>query len=149
MIQDRIEDGIIIATFANAPMNTITRDTVKDLKRIIDRANTDDSVKGIVFTGAGKTFSAGFDLPMFLGFKDLKEVVAFFEEVEQIYIDLFMCRKPVVAAINGAAVAGGLITAMACDYRIAKNHPKITLGMTEIKIGLGLSIVQTEIMRWG
>jgi enoyl-CoA hydratase/carnithine racemase len=149
MLQDRIEDGIIIATFANAPMNTITRDTVKDLKRIVDMANTDDSVKGIVFTGAGKTFSAGFDLPMFLGFKDLKEVVTFFEEVEQIYIDLFMCKKPVVAAINGAAVAGGLITAMACDYRIAKNHPKIMLGMTEIKIGLGLSVVQTEIMRWG
>ena len=149
MIQDRIEDGIIIATFANAPMNTITRQSVQDLKKIVAKANTDDSVKGIVFTGAGKTFSAGFDLPMFLGFKDLKEVTDFFVEVEDIYIDLFMCKKPVVAAINGAAVAGGLITAMACDYRIAKNHPKIIIGMSEIKIGLGLSIVQTEIMRYG
>ncbi len=149
MLQEKIEDGIIIATFANAPMNTITGETVKDLKRIVDKANTDDAVKGIVFTGAGKSFSAGFDLPMFLGFKDLDEVVGFFNEVEQVYIDLFMCRKPVVAAINGAAVAGGLITAMACDYRVAKNHPKIMLGMTEIKIGLGLSIVQTEIMRYG
>jgi enoyl-CoA hydratase/carnithine racemase len=60
-----------------------------------------------------------------------------------------MCRKPVVSAMNGAAVAGGLILAMASDYRIIKNHPKIKIGMSEIKIGLGLSISQTEIMRFG
>jgi enoyl-CoA hydratase/carnithine racemase len=54
-----------------------------------------------------------------------------------------------VCAINGAAVAGGLIFSMASDYRIVKNHPKIKLGMPEIKMGLGLTPGQTEIMRFG
>ncbi|MEZ4579994.1 MAG: enoyl-CoA hydratase/isomerase family protein, partial [Desulfobacterales bacterium] len=45
--------------------------------------------------------------------------------------------------------AAGLIYSMAADYRIAKNHPKIKIGMTEIKIGLGLTIAQHEVMRFG
>ena len=149
MIQDRFEDNIIIATFENGKMNTITDETLKKLQELVKKANEDDSIKGIILTGAGRTFSAGFDLSMFLGFKDLKEIITFFEFGEEALIDLFMCKKPIVSAINGAAVAGGLITAMATDYRILKNHPKIMLGMSEIKIGLGLSIAQTEIMRWG
>ena len=148
MIQERIEDGIIIATFDNGKANTITLETLRQLKSVVAKANSDDSILGIVLTGEGRAFSSGFDLPMFLDFKDLDEVVEFFNEEEEILLDLFMCKKPVVSAINGAAVAGGLITAMASDYRIIKNHPKVVTGMSEIKIGLGLSIAQTEILRF-
>lgn len=148
-MQERIEDDVIIATFDHGKTNSITEETIHAIASIVERANTNDEIKGIILTGAGKTFSSGFDLPMFLGFKDLDAVVTFFKKVEDVYIELFMCPKPVVAALNGAAVAGGLITAMAADYRIIKNHPKIKVGMNEIKIGLGLSIVQTEIMRFG
>ncbi len=149
MIKQQVEDGILIGTFDNGKYNTITQETLKNLREIVDRADSDDSIKGIILTGEGRTFSSGFDLPMFMGFKNLDEVVAFFEKTEELYIDLFLCAKPVVSAMNGASIAGGLITAMATDYRIMKNHPKIRLGMSEIKIGLGLSIVQTEIMRFG
>ncbi len=149
MIKQQVEDGILIGTFDNGKYNTINQESLKNLREIVDRANSDDSIKGVILTGEGKTFSSGFDLPMFMGFKDLDEVVTFFEKTEGLYIDLFMCAKPVVSAMNGATVAAGLITAMATDYRIMKNHPKIRLGMSEIKIGLGLSIVQTEIMRFG
>ena len=67
-----------------------------------------------------------------MGFKDIKEVGDFFDEAEEILVGLFECHKPVVSAINGHAIAGGLIFAMASDYRIVKNHPKITIGMSEI-----------------
>jgi enoyl-CoA hydratase/carnithine racemase len=149
MLKQRIEDNIIIATFDDGITNTITEEVVNTLGEIVKNVNENNDIKGLVLTGAGKTFCSGFDLPMFLGFKDLKEVVTFFEKAEDIYIKLFMCNKPVVAALNGSMVAGGFITAMAADYRIVKNHPKIKLGMNEIKIGLGLSIVQTEIVRYG
>ncbi|TFH43392.1 MAG: enoyl-CoA hydratase/isomerase family protein [Chrysiogenales bacterium] len=149
MIQQKIEDNIIIASIDNGKTNSITEKAVDTLSEIVQNLNENDDVKGLVITGAGKTFSSGFDLPMFLGFKDLDEVITFFRKTEEIYINLFTCKKPVVAALNGAAVAGGFITAMAADYRIVKNHPKIKLGMNEIKIGLGLSIVQTEIVRFG
>ena len=149
MLKQRIEDNIIIATFDDGRTNTISEQVVNTLGEIISNVNDNSDVKGLVLTGAGKTFSSGFDLPMFLGFKDLSEVVAFFKKEEEILINLFMCRKPVVAAWNGAAVAGGFIFSMAADYRIVKNHPKIKVGMNEIKIGLGLSIVQTEVVRFG
>ncbi|HWR68028.1 MAG TPA: enoyl-CoA hydratase/isomerase family protein [Desulfomonilia bacterium] len=149
MLNERIEDGIIIATFENGKINSITLETLRKLRDIVKKANEDDAVKGIVLTGAGRIFCSGFDLPMFLGFKDVDEIVAFFHEEEEILLELFMCRKPVVSALNGAAVAGGLIFAMATDYRIVKNHPKITIGMSEIRLGLPLSLAQSGIMRFG
>lgn len=149
MLNVRSEEGIIIAEFDHGKVNSITGETLKKLREVVKSANEDDSIRGVVLTGAGRTFSGGFDLPMFLGFKTIEEIVAFFEEEEEILIELFMCRKPVVSAINGHAIAGGLIVAMASDYRIAKNHPKINLGMSEVKIGLPLSLAQAEIMRFG
>jgi enoyl-CoA hydratase/carnithine racemase len=149
MLNQRIEDNIIIATLDDGKTNTITEQVLATLSDIIKNVNENDEIKGLVLTGSGKTFSSGFDLPLFLGFKDLAEVIAFFEKEEEILINLFMCRKPVVAVWNGAAVAGGFIFSMAADYRIMKNHPKIRVGLNEIKIGLGLSIVQTEVVRFG
>ncbi|HOS97252.1 MAG TPA: enoyl-CoA hydratase/isomerase family protein [Deltaproteobacteria bacterium] len=149
MLNERIEEGIIIATFNNGKTNTITLEVLRKLREIVKKANEDDSVKGIILTGAGRIFCSGFDLPMFLGFKNVDEIVEFFHEEEEILLELFLCRKPVISAMNGAAVAGGLIFAMATDYRIVKNHPKITIGMSEIKIGLPLSMAQSGIMRFG
>ncbi len=149
MLNEKIEDGIIIATFENGKTNSLTLDMLRGLGAMVKRANEDDAIKGIILTGAGRTFCSGFDLPMFMGFKDIKEVGDFFDEVEEILVELFMCHKPVVSAINGHAIAGGLIFAMASDYRIVKNHPKITIGMSEIKLGLALTIAQSEIMRFG
>ncbi len=150
MIATRIEDGILVAEFCNGKYNSITLETLKQLREAVKKTNSDPTIKGIVLTGQGRVFSAGFDLPTFMGFKDLKEVTDFFENwAEPVFMEFFMCAKPTIAAINGAAMAGGLILATACDYRILKNHPKIQLGMTEIKIGLGLSVVQSEIMQFG
>jgi len=149
MLNTRNEEGIIIAEFDHGKVNSITRETLIKLRETVRTANEDKSIRGIILTGAGRTFSGGFDLPMFLGFKTLEEIVEFFDEEEEILVELFMCKKPVVSAINGHAIAGGLILAMASDYRIAKNHPKINLGMSEIKLGLPLSLAQAEVMRFG
>jgi enoyl-CoA hydratase/carnithine racemase len=119
------------------------------LREIVRQANEDYAVRGIILTGAGRTFCGGFDLPMFMGFKDLDEIKTFFAPAEEILLSVFECKKPVVSAINGHAIAGGLIFAMASDYRICLNHPKITIGMSEIKLGLALSLAQSMVMRFG
>src|SRR5208283_6188460 len=149
MLNERIEDGIIIATFEYGRTNSLNLEMLRTLRGMVKRANEDDAIKGIILTGVGRTFSSGFDMPMFMGFKDIKEVGDFFDEVELILVELFECRKPVVSALNGHAIAGGLIFAMASDYRIVKNHPKISIGMSEIKLGLGLTIAQSEVMQFG
>src|SRR4030042_1389907 len=57
--------------------------------------------------------------------------------------------NPVVGAVNGHATAAGMILVQACDYRLIKDHPKVKVGMTEIKLGMALTPCQGEIMRFG
>jgi enoyl-CoA hydratase/carnithine racemase len=149
MLKERIEDNIVIATFEKERTNSIDLDVLRKLKEIVEKVNNDDSLKGLILTGSGKLFSSGFDLPMFLSLKDVKEVTDFISEEDEILTELFMCKKPVVSAMNGSTIAAGLIFSMAADYRIVTNHPKIKINMSEIKLGLPLSIAQSEIMRFG
>lgn len=149
MLKKEIQDDIVIATLTDGASNAIDVDTLRRLKAVIDEVNTTDALKGLILTGEGRFFSSGFSLPMFMGFETAQEVISFFEEEEKILVDYFTCKKPVVCAMNGHSAAMGLILAMASDYRIVKNHPKIKLGMSEIKIGLGLSIAQSAVVRFG
>ena len=149
MIKKEIQDNIVIVTLSDGKTNAVTLEMINQLSEIIKEVNSDSSIKGLILTGEGKFFSSGFSLPMFLGFKNNDEVISFFNQEEQALVDFFTCDKPVVTAINGHCAAMGMILSMASDYRIIKNHPKIKMGMSEIKIGLSLSIAQTEVMRFG
>jgi len=149
MLKKEIQDNIVIAQLSDGASNAVDLETLRELKKIIDEVNGNDELKGLVLTGEGRFFSSGFSLPMFVGFKSDDEVVSFFDEEEAILVDYFTCKKPVICAINGHCAAMGMILSMASDYRIVKNHPKIKLGMSEIKIGLGLSIAQSAVVRFG
>jgi enoyl-CoA hydratase/carnithine racemase len=149
MLKKTMEDQIVIACLADGKTNAVTDKTLEQLSEIVADVNRDPGIKGLILTGEGRFFSSGFSLPMFVGFEDKAAVVSFFEKEEQVLLDYFTCKKPVVCAINGHCAAMGLILAMGSDYRVVKNHPKIKLGMSEIKIGLGLSIAQTAVMRFG
>jgi len=149
MIKERIEDNILIAVLTDGKTNSIDFETLKQIDACVEKVNNDDNIKGLVLTGEGKFFSSGFNLPMFLGFKDVDEAVDFFNQEEEMLVNYFMCKKPVVCAMNGHSAAAGMIFAMASDYRIVTNHPKVKLGMSEIKIGLPLTLAQSQIMRFG
>ncbi len=145
----KTEDGIVIFTFSNPKVNAINAGTLKGLDEALEKVNTDDSLKGLILTGAGRFFSGGFDLETFTTFKDSEEVINWFKYEEGVLVKLFSCKKPVIAAINGTTTAAGMICAMAADYRIAVDHPKIKVGMTEIKLGMSLSPAMGNIMRFG
>lgn len=149
MFLERIEDGVVIITLSNGPTNSMTLDGLRQIDCIVKKLNEDDSLKGLILTGDGKFFSSGFHLPDFIGFKSHEETIKWFEEEEEYLINFFTCKKPVISVINGHCAAAGLIWSFAADYRIAVNNPKIRLGMSEIKIGLALSIAQSKIVRFG
>ncbi len=149
MLETKIEDNIMVATLTNGKTNSITKQTLDSLKESVFKVNQDDNIKGIILTGQNRFFSSGFDLYTFMGFPKLEDAVQFIAYADEVFLDLFLCSKPVVCAMNGHAAAGGLILAMASDYRIIANHPKIKVGMSEIKIGVPLSVAQTAIMRFG
>jgi enoyl-CoA hydratase/carnithine racemase len=143
------DEGIIRFTFDNNGYNAISPEVLDGLREVVGCANADDGVKGILLTGQGRIFSSGYELGTFLSFRDTDECLAWSRAREAVMYDLFTCKKPVVAAINGHAMAAGLIVAMAADYRIAVNNPKIRIGMPEINIGIPLSNAEAEIMKFG
>ncbi|MEA1967438.1 MAG: enoyl-CoA hydratase/isomerase family protein [Thermodesulfobacteriota bacterium] len=149
MLETRIEDQILIANITNGKTNSITKESLDKLKQAIEKVKKDEAVKGLVLTGNGRFFSSGFDLYTFMGFEKLEQAVSFLKYADEVLLGLFLCPKPVVAAMNGHTAAGGLILAMASDYRIVTDHPKIKIGMSEIKIGVPLSVAQSAVMRFG
>jgi len=147
--ETRTEDGIIIFTFNNPKINSITAETLQGLEEAVDRLNADEALKGMVMTGTGRFFSGGFDLKTFTSFANGDEIIKWFKYEEEVLLKLFSCSKPVVSAINGGATAAGMIVAMAADYNIVINHPKVKVGMTEIKLGMSLAPAMGNIMRFG
>jgi 3-hydroxyacyl-CoA dehydrogenase / enoyl-CoA hydratase / 3-hydroxybutyryl-CoA epimerase len=145
------EDGIVVLTLddPNQSANTMNRAYIESMGATVDRLEAEkESVKGVVLTSAKKTFFAGGDL------NDLKAVTReqsaeFAEGIRVVKAQLRRLETlgvPVVAAINGAALGGGLEIALATHHRVIVDSPKAKLGFPEVKLGLlpgGGGVVRT------
>jgi enoyl-CoA hydratase len=115
-------------------LNAFSKEVVEEILHAIEDVRADETIRVVVLTGAGeKAFSAGADIKAMAGMTALKA-----RELslmgEKLCTSLENLEKPVVAAINGYALGGGLEVAMSCDLRIASENAK--MGQTEINIGL-------------
>ena len=138
---DRGDDGIVVLTLDDptASANTMN-DLYKDsMHAAVDRLYAEkDDVTGVVITSAKKTFFAGGNLKGMLAATP-DDAQAVFEMCEAIKADLRRLEtfgKPVVAAINGAALGGGLEITLACHHRIVVDDAKVELGLPEATLGL-------------
>ena len=122
-----IKENIAILTVDNPPVNPLSDGIRTGVYENIIKAQEDDSVIGVVLTGNGRAFIAGADISEFGSQIDGKTLNEMFEKLE-------FCTKPVVAAINGLALGGGLETALCCNYRIADS--KAVVGLPEVNLGL-------------
>jgi len=115
-------------------LNAFNKDVVEEILKALEDAENDEKIRVVILTGAGeKAFSAGADIKIMKGFDALKaRELSLMGEKLCSAIENF--EKPVIAAINGYALGGGLEVAMACDLRIASDKAK--MGQTEINIGL-------------
>lgn len=114
-------------------LNTINREMLERLRHFLDTLRSDDTVRAVIITGTGeKAFSAGADIGFFSNATPL-EVQARAQLALETYSRIENLGKPVVAAINGYALGGGLELAEACTLRIAVNIAK--LGHPEVRIG--------------
>jgi len=128
-------EGIATITF-NCPekRNPLNEETIREILAHLEDAKNDENIRVVVFTGAGdRAFSSGADLNMMKGATAVRGT-------ELSRIGQHMCdyiealEKPVIAAINGYALGGGIELAMACDIRIASENAQI--GQPEINVGL-------------
>jgi 3-hydroxyacyl-CoA dehydrogenase/enoyl-CoA hydratase/3-hydroxybutyryl-CoA epimerase len=138
---DKDDDGVVILTLddPNQSANTMNAAYAASIKATVERLEAEkDSISGVVITSAKKTFFAGGDL------NDLKKVTRenaeefsqMVREGKAILRRLETLGKPVVAAINGAALGGGLEICLACHHRVALDDGKVQLGFPEVQLGL-------------
>jgi 3-hydroxyacyl-CoA dehydrogenase / enoyl-CoA hydratase / 3-hydroxybutyryl-CoA epimerase len=134
-------DGVVVLTMDDPEQgaNTMNERFLRSFSETLDRLEAErDDIKGVVVTSGKSTFFAGGDL------KDLRRVTKenaaeFAEgvrEIKRLLRRLETLGKPVAAAINGAALGGGLEICLACHHRVAVDSPKVQLGFPEVQLGL-------------
>jgi enoyl-CoA hydratase/carnithine racemase len=131
-------EGIVFVTL-NRPQarNALTFPMYEGIAKLATEANTDDTVRAIVFTGAGeKAFAAGTDISQFTHFRTAEDALAYEAKIDRILTALEDCQKPTIAAIAGACTGGGAAIAAVCDLRIGAANARFgfpiakTLGNT-------------------
>ncbi|MFD2725694.1 enoyl-CoA hydratase/isomerase family protein [Hyunsoonleella rubra] len=130
------EDGISTITI-NRPkkLNALNQETIQELHEAFTVANEDKNIKVIIVTGSGeKAFVAGADISEFADF-DVEEGTHLAANGQKILFDFVEnLSTPVIAAVNGFALGGGLELAMACHFRVASDNARV--GLPEVSLGL-------------
>jgi 3-hydroxyacyl-CoA dehydrogenase/enoyl-CoA hydratase/3-hydroxybutyryl-CoA epimerase len=138
---DKDEDGVVILTLddPNQSANTMNAAYAASIQATVQRLEAErDEISGVIITSAKKTFFAGGDL------NDLKtatressdEIATFVRDGKAALRRLETLGKPVVAAVNGAALGGGLEICLACHHRVVVDDAKVQLGFPEVQLGL-------------
>ena len=135
-ILSQFSDGITVITI-NRPskLNALNKDTIQELHDALDDANNDSNTKVIVITGSGeKAFVAGADISEFADF-NIEEGGKLAAQGQALLFDFVEnLSTPVIAAVNGFALGGGLELAMACHFRVASTNAK--MGLPEVSLGV-------------
>lgn len=128
------KNNVGIITF-NRPetLNALSSDFVQEIEAVVKEAEADEEVYVLLLTGAGKSFIAGADVSEMYPMGP-EEIFEFSAHATNLNLRLEKMSKPVIAAVNGYALGGGLELAMACDIRYAGENAK--MGLTEAKLGV-------------
>ena len=138
-VATEIRDGILVATI-NQPgdaVNKVDRALGAELERVLDTIERDRSIRGaVIISGKPDIFVAGADIEQFLEFRAPQDAENAARFGQRLLGAVEKARVPVVAAIHGACLGGGLEMALACRYRVCSDHPKTVLALPEVQLGL-------------
>lgn len=135
----QLEDGVAFIVFDDEAeaVNTLHPDVGREFEAMLTRAASDGEAKAVVFiSGKKDSFVAGAKIDLLGTFKTAAEGAAASRSGQAGFDRLDAFEKPVVAAIHGACLGGGLEWALACDYRLATDSPKTQLGLPEVQLGV-------------
>lgn len=130
-----LEDNILIIQInRESKLNALTLETLKEIKDVVDEAQSDMEVHGMILTGVGeKAFAAGADISEFVHFNN-EQATRMSADGHDVMNSIENGTKVVLAAVNGFALGGGCELAMACHLRIASSNAKF--GQPEVNLGV-------------
>lgn len=139
-----VDDGPIrTLRMAHGKANALDVEFCEALTRALREAEASNA-RALVLTGTGSIFGAGVDLVRLTSSDEY--VARFLPALDEVFWTLYFLKKPIVAAINGHAIAGGMVLACACDHRILARG-KAQLGIKELEVGVPFPILALEIVR--
>jgi len=134
LVQYTVQDDIAVVTIDNPPVNALSPGVPEGIDASVARAAADPAAKAVILIGSGKTFIAGADIKIFGTIPDREVSIERSHRIHALLRRIEDCPKPVVAALHGTALGGGLEFAMACHYRVAVHTAKV--GQPEVLLGI-------------
>jgi enoyl-CoA hydratase len=146
MIDVKFDDGVAVVTLQHGKANALDIEFCETMTALFAQLRMSDDVRAVVLTGTAKMFSAGVDLKrLTAGGADY--VTRFLPTLHTLYETVFFFPKPVIAAINGHAIAGGAVLAACADRRVMASETG-RIGITELQVGVPLPALAFEIVRF-
>src|SRR5436190_15668799 len=134
LVRYEIQNEVAVITVDNPPVNALSPGVPEGIDAAVTRAAADPSARAVVLIGAGTTFIAGADIRYFETVRTRETSLERSHNIHARLVRIESCPKPLVAAIHGTALGGGLEFAMACHYRVAVAAAKV--GQPEVTLGI-------------
>ncbi len=134
-----VVDGVAVITMdlPDEPVNKLSRAVKDEFVALVSRLEQDTNVyAAVLISGKPDIWIAGADIEEFLELRTSTDAERLSRDGQMLLDSIERLRIPLVAAIHGACLGGGLETALACRYRIATDHPKTVMGLPEVQLGL-------------
>lgn len=144
MLDRSTNNGILTLRLAHGKASAMDLELCQRLRSELESVAGSDDVRAVILTGTGSIFSAGVDLPRMINAGG-DYVPRFVEALDAVLRTLFLFPRPVIAALNGHAIAGGAIMAFACDYRLMRGG---RIGIPEALVGVPFPALALEIVRF-
>ncbi len=140
-----MNDDVAVLRLEGGKANAMTSELLDTLEQMVDGFERGPAMAAVL-TGYERYFSGGLALPHIIEF-DAARMRRFIEQFSRVMTRVFACEKPIVAAINGHAIAGGCVLALTCDWRIAVDDPAVRIGLNETQLGIGMPAIVVEALR--
>ena len=128
-------EGVTHVEMARPPANAMVPEFLDEIANCFVELDRSRETNTIVLKGNGRVFSAGMDLKAAATIADVSASDALVLSFNRAFAAVYGCLKPVIGALNGHAIAGGMVLALCCDYRIAGNKDT-QFGLTEVRVGV-------------
>jgi enoyl-CoA hydratase len=139
------DDLVQVLELRGGKANAMTTELLDTIERHVDDLERGPARAGVL-VGYERFFSAGLPLPALIDL-DRPAMQTFIERFARAMTRVFAAEKPIVAAINGHAIAGGCVLALMCDWRIMADDPQLKIGLSETQLGVGLPAIALEPLR--